>query len=70
MGSNPPPTIHDIQTKDIIKHYNEHYKELRQSQILFIPTEPGQPWVVKDVLDGKKFRLWTSGIITKTMVRR
>ena len=60
----------DIQVGDIIEVYNEHYGEMGQYQILFIPTEPGQPWVVKEVEgEYRKWRLWTQGQIIKTFTR-
>jgi len=52
--------MNDIQIGDIIKVLD------RQVQILYIPQHPQEPWVVKDVLDGKKWRIHTQGPFTRT----
>lgn len=60
----------DIQVGDTITVYNEFYKASGDYKILFIPAEPGVPWVVRELFEpNRKWRLWTEGLITKTFTR-
>ena len=61
--------MNDIQLGDIITMFVPHYKEVRQLQLLYIPLQPGQPWAVKDVLDGKKWTIPPSQNFSRTMTR-
>ena len=61
--------MNDIQIGDILNMYVEYYKEFRQLQLLYIPLQPGHPWVVKDVLDGKKWTIPPSPTFSRTVTR-
>jgi len=38
--------------------------ERKQVQILYIPIRPNHPWVVREVLNGRKWRVHTDGNMT------
>ena len=62
--------IPDIQLGDHIKvPIQYHQGQLRTVELVYIPLQPGHPWVVKDVLDGKKWTIPPSPMFSRTMTK-